>query len=384
VTQTVLIGSPGDMRVTLFQRALADQGFLPAEVIAYPDLIAGRVHLAQTLQPGAWLRIESPGKDEQANQALLRLGAEETDEEGGYAQISGTLPSDKGRILAPRQWYLGLRAFLRKVETQRRESPPHSIMNHPDDIALMFDKRACHACLQDRGIAVPPALPPIRSFDELEAAMQQANLRRVFVKLAHGSSASGVVAYQTNGAHAQATAAMELVTVAGETRLYNTRQIQTYRDKASIARLIDALCAHRVHVEAWIPKASMEGKAFDLRVVVIGGHAAHTVARLSRSPMTNLHLLNERRNRETVIDVMGEANFSAAMTLCEDAMRLFPRSLYAGIDLLVALGSRRHFILELNAFGDLLHDTLFEGMDTYTLQIQRMLSLEHDADRRHT
>ena len=61
-----------------------------------------------------------------------------------------------------------------------------------------------------------------------------------------------------------------------------------------IAALIDALCSHRVHVEEWIPKAGLDGHTLDLRVVVIDGTARQIVARLSRSPMTNLHLLNER------------------------------------------------------------------------------------------
>jgi hypothetical protein len=43
-----------------------------------------------------------------------------------------------------------------------------------------------------------------------------------------------------------------------------------------------------------MPKAGIDGRTFDLRVLVIAGRARHAVARLSRGPMTNLHLLNER------------------------------------------------------------------------------------------
>jgi glutathione synthase/RimK-type ligase-like ATP-grasp enzyme len=374
---TVIIGSPGDPRVQIFQNALVAQGHPPAAVIPYPDLIDERIHPASLVKPGAWVRIESPGKDDQANHALLTLGADQPDEDSEYARVTGSIPTDKGRILASRQWYLGFRAALRMISDQLRECPPHLLMNHPDEIALMFDKRACHALLQSRGITVPPALPPIHSFDELEAVMRDTRLRRVFVKLAHGSSASGVVAYQTDGTRSQATAAVEMVRENGETKLYNTRQIQTYRSYSDIARLIDALCAQRVHVEEWIPKAYMQGKAFDLRVVVIGGQAAHTVARLSHSPMTNLHLLNERRDRETVRAFLGDEEFEAAMAMCENAMNAcFPRSLYAGIDLLIASGSHQPYILEMNAFGDLLKDSHFEDMDTYALEIQRMSAHE--------
>ena len=43
-----------------------------------------------------------------------------------------------------------------------------------------------------------------------------------------------------------------------------------------------------------MPKAGLAGHVFDLRVVVIAGRARHAVVRMSRGPMTNLHLLNRR------------------------------------------------------------------------------------------
>jgi hypothetical protein len=52
-------------------------------------------------------------------------------------------------------------------------------------------------------------------------------------------------------------------------------------------------------------------------------------------------------------------------------MACFPKSLYAGIDLLVTPDFQKHFVLEMNAFGDLLHDTLYQGVDTYSLELQR-------------
>jgi glutathione synthase/RimK-type ligase-like ATP-grasp enzyme len=368
---TVLIGSRDDVRTDSFQRALLQRGYPLAEIVDYQDVIHGAADLSRIIRAGTLVRIESPGKSEEANRALLDLGADQPDEEGDYLRVDPAAAIPKGLIAASRQWYLGLRAFLRRVAGQLRECPPHRLMNHPDDIVLMFDKRACHATLQAHGISVPPALPPVRGFDELESAMRTMGVRRVFIKLAHGSSASGVVAYQTDGTEHRATAAVEMVTVDGKVQLFNTRRVQTYSSHAQIAALIDALCRHRVHVETWIPKARMGDKSFDLRVVVIGGQPAHTVARLSRSPMTNLHLLNERRDRQAVMDYLGENNFAAAMKLCAGAMACFPRSLYAGVDLLVAPGFQKHYVIEMNAFGDLLHDTWFDGLDTYSLEIQR-------------
>src|SRR5262249_19335882 len=137
----------------------------------------------------------------------------------------------------------------------------------------------------------------------------------------------------------------------------------------TIAALIDALCPHRVHVEEWIPKAGIEGRVFDLRVVVIAGQARHIVARLSRGPITNLHLLNSRGDPEVVRARMGGEAWAAAVAACERAMGCFPESLYGGIDLLIAAGFRRHAVLEVNAFGDLLPGIIWQGLDTYAAEL---------------
>ena len=162
---------------------------------------------------------------------------------------------------------------------------------------------------------------------------------------------------------------VEWVRERGETRLYNSRSIRTLDDPATIAGLIDELCRHKVHVERWMPKADIQGKAFDLRVLVIAGRARHVVARLSRTPMTNLHLLNERGDPAAVRARMGEARWDAAMRSCEAAMRCFPRSLYGGVDLLIAAGSWRHAVLEVNAFGDLLPGVMCDGLDACAAEI---------------
>jgi len=136
--------------------------------------------------------------------------------------------------------------------------------------------------------------------------------------------------------------------------------------------LIDALCRHRVHVEQWLPKAGFDNRTFDLRVVVIAGRACHTVARLSRSPMTNLHLLNERGDQDAVRERVGWPAWEAAMRNFELAMECFPGSLYAGIDLLFTPGHRRHVVIEVNAFGDLLPGVLWRGQETYATELRAM------------
>lgn len=58
---------------------------------------------------------------------------------------------------------------------------------------------------------------------------------------------------------------------------------------------------------------------------------------------------------------------------CEAAAAVFPNSLYCGIDLLVYPDLQRHSIIEINAFGDLIPGTTYQGMDTYTSEVKAIL-----------
>ena len=375
----VIVGNPDSNRVALFQQALARAGLPPAEVLAYADLIAGRDTLERVVHPGTVVRIESPGRDFEVEKAILAAGADVSDEEGS-SRISRReaerLPFDKGRILYPRQWYLGFREVLRRLSRELSACPEHVLMNRPADVEVLFDKCHCQEMFARHGVPVPQGLGRVRTYDELRQRLRETGHRRVFVKLAHGSSASGVVAYETGGGREQATTTVEMVCRSGEPRLYNSRRVRRYRDPRALAALIDALGRERVRVEEWVPKAGLRGRTFDLRVVVIAGRAKHAVVRLSRGPMTNLHLKNERGDFADLLGRMGDGAWQAARRGCEHAASLFPGSLHVGVDLLVAAGYRRHAVAEANAFGDLLPGVLWDGMDTYSAEVAALLSRE--------
>jgi hypothetical protein len=372
----VVIGNPGSRRVELFQSALNGLRLPAARVVSYLDLLSGKDALPRSVRDGTVVRIESPGKDFEVERALIAAGAGVADGDERFDRVSlraaRSLSFERGRILYPRQWYLGYCATLRSIELQLAECPQHWLMNSPAEIALMFDKVSCHQALRSRGAPVAPGIGAVNSFDELVGRMSDLNCHRVFVKLAYGSSASGVVAYRTDGLRRQATTTVEMARYNGELRLYNSRRIRVYRDWREIAELIDALCRHQVHVEQWLPKAGFDNRTFDLRVVVIAGRACHTVARLSRTPITNLHLLNERGDPDAVRESVGAPAWAAAMGACELAMECFPGSLYAGIDLLFTPDHRRQAVIEVNAFGDLLPGVFWRGMDTYAAELLAM------------
>jgi glutathione synthase/RimK-type ligase-like ATP-grasp enzyme len=373
--RVAIVGHSSSGRVSSFNAALGRSGQPPAAVVSYLDLIEGRATLERALPGGGLVRIESPGQDFAVEKALLALGADVEDGDGP-ARISRAgatrLPFDRGRVWFPRQWFLGFREALRLIDRQVSARPGLVALNPPQDVAAMFDKPRCHARLDAMGVPCPGALGPVRSYEELRRTMREAGVGRVFVKLAHGSSASGVVALAAGSRGVVATTTTEVVRDGGEARLYNSRAIRRVEDEREVAGLVDALAREGVHIERWVPKAGIDGHAFDLRVVVIAGRAEHVVVRMGRGPITNLHLGNRRCDPVALRARMAGEAWGAAMASCERAAAAFPGSLHAGVDLMIAPGYRRHAVLEVNAFGDLLHGVTARGLDTHSAEVEAL------------
>jgi hypothetical protein len=244
----------------------------------------------------------------------------------------------------------------------------------------MFDKAACQSSLETAELAVPPSLGLPVSFDDLWERMRATGCRRIFLKPCHGSSASGVVALEASRHGIQAFTTVERIDTSGEIRLYNRRRIQVYRGAAEVRALVDSICPERCLAQVWVPKAGLAGKVFDVRVVVIGGRARQVMVRLGDGPMTNSALLGGKADASSLRARMGEDAWAGMLRLCERAMReCFPRSLYAGLDVLVEPDFRTSRILEVNAFGDLLPRNLHEGRDTYTWEVEQALERDLTA-----
>ena len=59
-------------------------------------------------------------------------------------------------------------------------------MNHPRDIALMFDKPACQRMLRSNEVRTPDPVGFVYGYDELRQAMKSAGVARVFARLPWG------------------------------------------------------------------------------------------------------------------------------------------------------------------------------------------------------
>jgi glutathione synthase/RimK-type ligase-like ATP-grasp enzyme len=374
----VIVGTAGDPRVSGFQSARARAGLPLARLLDYRDLVADPAGAARCLSGPATVRIDSPGRDPTVLAGLLALGIDRAEQERSvcisHAMIADRI-ADRGRLLPAHQFIRGLQVVLEALDTQARQhggAMSIRLIPDPATILLAFDKSRCHEHLSAEGIPVPRAVPGITSFEDLFAKMRQAAMSRVFIKLRHGSAAAGTVALATSSQGLRALSTVEMTASADGVRLYNTRDIRTYVAPREIATLINALVPYGVHVEAWIPKVGVAGKVADLRVLMIDGQPALRVLRKSEHAITNLHLGGQRADADGLLSMMSAAAVAALDATCRRVARAFPGALHLGIDIAVAAGLKRHYVLEVNAFGDLLTGITRDGLDAYDLQVRAM------------
>ncbi|KAJ4456212.1 putative glutathione synthase [Paratrimastix pyriformis] len=332
--------------------------------------------------PPVWL---FPGGDHILQPDVVRL------RERLLAEAQGDLPNGGPRLMSPE----GAAAFLvgQRVSDAPAACPaayaetnvlPVRLMNQCYEIGIMFDKCATHAHLARFGVPQPRAIYGVRGYADLLERMREAALRRVFVKIAHGSSASGVVAFDLDPSPLAITSA-ELVRTRAGVALYNSLKIRHYSRPSEIATVINTLCAEKVTVEEWLEKATQRDIPFDLRIVLVRGvvlsfclwHTSsllcpsHCVVRMgTKCPMTNLHLGNERGDFAQFRAECPPDQWAAIEATCRRVGAAFPHTLYMGVDMLVGAGYASHAVLEVNAFGDLLPRIVDRwGLSTYEAEV---------------
>lgn len=391
----VVLGDPASKRVAQFLAAASGQGYR-ASVLSYRDYLGSDRPITAYLPPHAILRIDSPGEDPEIHRQLLRLGMQgppdlwpEVAARAGQmfplGDASKRLPPDfqplshreieqlrfeRGAIITPRQWYAGLTWTMHRLESELAGQTGVRLMAHPGDVPILFDKGICQTIWQQAGLTVPPFWLGLHSYDQLRAAFAGDRHKNLFLKLRHGYSAMGALALQWQGSRIRALAPLEICREDGVTRLYLSKRVQSLTDEHVIVELVNWLGREGVIVEPWLPKARIEGRNFDLRVVVIAGRVRHVVGRANYGPFTNLNLDGVRIAAADVQAHLGGEAWEQAMQLCAVAADCFPRSQYLGVDLLVRSDCRRFALLEGNAFGDYLPGLLDdEHCTTYEAEL---------------
>ncbi|MGW4026617.1 STM4014 family protein [Streptomyces sp. NPDC005009] len=361
-----VVGNPENRRTALFTDAARAAGLPAPRVVPWERVLreGGAGFAADET-----VRLDSPGENPDVDRLLRDV-------------------QDPTRVEGSARWYARFTEAVRGLRGGIR-------LDDAGELAVMFDKRRCHTVLDAADVPVPesptsgPDAVRVTGWDDVRTVMREHRMPRLFVKLAHGSSASGVLAVEASGSgRIRATTSVELT---GDGRLFNSLTVRRYEREADVAAVVDALAPDGLHLERWLPKASQRGRAADLRVVVVAGRATHAVVRTSTSPMTNLHLGGTRGDLDAVRDAVEAAGgrWPDVLAVCERAAACFPRTLCVGVDLLPAVGWRRFAVGEVNAFGDLLPRLTglpgsgAEGLDTYAAQVAAVLRRTTGPSRPH-
>lgn len=389
--QAVLLGNPGTKRAVYLERAAAQSGIF-IRVIDWKDWIKRQT---EDCQEELFLKIDPPQWESCQLEELSGLTGQYLERLGELAHMAQTCPV--------------------------------TFLNEPYTIAALLDKRACKHRLLQAGVPVTETLPePCVKVSEkdreenrvqgsakdreenrmqdrtdsqegksaaemgrnamesggrwsagdLLEMMRQKRICQVFLKPVRGSGAAGVSAFRFQ----PSTGRMALYTCAlhsPEFGLINTKKLRRFSAADEVIALLNQILALDCVVEKWYVKAEYQGFSYDLRVVVQDKKVDFILARLSKGPITNLHLNNHplEVNRMglpgTVLDSVEE--------LCLKSMECYPGLRSAGIDVLLERGSLRPRVIEMNAQGDLIYQDIYNRNQIYCHQAEMMRDWLHHA-----
>ena len=372
----VILGPRSGRRVDALVAAAARRD-VPVVAIGYDALAADPGCLAAHLGRGTLLRFESPDENPAAFRALYLAGAVRAEREGctilGGAELAAACGGDG--IGSPTQLAYGIEALTTYAAKIAREQGA-TLSAEPQAIALSYDKTACNRHLAAAVIPVPTPLPTVADFAAFMDQLSEVPGRRAFVKLRHGAGAAGTLAVVRGPGGA--LVAYTALRLDGD-RLRAGATVERLTDHRHIARIAAALWPLGIHAEQWIAKAGVDGRSADLRLVCTRSGAPFGVLRMSRSPITNLHLQADRAPADRLFGLMAPDAVEAVHDSCARVMRQIPGAGMLGIDVAVHADLTRHSVLEVNAFGDHIRSVRINGETPQDRQLRELSEEMADA-----
>jgi hypothetical protein len=278
---------------------------------------------------------------------LLEYGARGDPDESEFDWRTLEIP--KGLLVRPGLLYRGFQRVLAGLQKSFDERPHLAPTACPLAVAEMFDKTATCRKLWQAGVPVPEMLDdPWDVYPELGTAdgQRRHGWERVYLKLNTGSSATGIIVFETSEPELRGATTLTEV----ENQFFSSRFVRTL-EGPSLQRAARFVLNEGAIVQRGIPMAQIDGQNFDMRVVCLHGKSVATIFRLSSNPMTNLHLGGRRGNFALCRSAIPNRDWLDALDHCAKAADCFA-STVVGVDLVFEQGFRRHYVLEVNAFGD--------------------------------
>lgn len=326
--QAALLGNPGTKRTAFFEQAAMQAG-LPVFFIDWKDYLDPK-------QTSSWLEYL----------ANMR-GCLKIDPPLWESSLLGELPT----LVA---------GYLRQLNrlSELADSSRLQFLNHPNAITQLLDKRFCKQVLVQEGLPVTNEISSSQPdcAEMLMDIMHRKRIYQVFLKPVYGSGGAGVTAFRWQPSMGQ----MRLYTCAIAQPLeglVNTKRLQCFCKPKDILPLLDQLLKLDCVVERWYAKETYKGYSYDLRAVVQDGSLDFVLARLSKGPVTNLHLNNHPCEAASL--GLSQDVWESLRDICQKAMACFAGLRSAGIDLLLEKGNLQPRIIEMNAQGDLIYRDIF-------------------------
>ena len=328
---------------------------------SYIDLIHGKINLDTSTS--YIIRIESSGEDFETYKAILLLGCDTSTEK----EKINNLTEDFGQVANFALWKKGWTRLLHKVNELKNQYTIQFI-NDPLSIDKTFDKQYTQQLAIANNINCPTQLQNCTTYTALITLMKSKDIPQVFIKPLAGSSASGIMAFKYYSEEKQILYTTLLKK--GE-KYYNSLKLITYRDPKEIREVINYQISQQPIIEKWIPKWRHHGLNIDFRVVVINRKAEYVLPRGSKHMITNLHLGNTKLTIEN--SGITPTQLLQIKSTAEKAMALFPHLFYAGVDVLLNRKGNQTYLLEINAFGDMLLQLQNEkGQNVYELEYEKI------------
>ena len=350
----VMIANPGTKRCETYRAELvafwqARGVAVDLDVVPWADVVPrdGDLDGLPAFDRPTIVRMESPGKDDSVTRLLLEAGARDDPAEPPRDWRSLDLP--KGLLVRPGLLYRGFRRVLIGLRKSFDARPHLQPTACPLAVAMMFDKTATAWKLKHASVPVPEMLGrPIEMPAVVHDLMIFGDWPTAYVKLNTGSSATGIVVLHPDRADRSIVGTTTLAHLDG--RFYNSRLVRRVTG-SDLEQAVQFVLDEGAIVQRGIPMAQIDGQNFDVRVVCVSGKPAAIIFRLSSHPMTNLHLGGRRGDFDRCRAAIPTREWLDALDHCADAAACFD-SAVAGVDLLFERGFGRHYVLEVNAFGD--------------------------------
>ena len=321
--------------------------------------------IENSIPHGSTIRIDSPGENFEVWKKIVQLGM---DENNGYDKTIVDPQDDHGCWRYHKQWASGWSTLLQRIHKRSLIAQCNIFGNRPMPISTCFNKSTCSTLLTKHGIPTPPTLIA-QNYQDLNNIRESLKWSQLYVKTNAGSSASGIAAvrWKKDGTiHAQST----LTGIQNDqiNNHYNSLKIRQYRGKEAIY-LINTILAEGAIIERWIPKIGFQDHICDIRWYICNGNANHCVVRGSKSTFTNLHLGNKRINTTDFIAHIGQDTWELTRTHAINAAKILQIN-SAGIDVMVST-TKDPYILDINAFGDLLPGIEHQNRNTWQEQVHQ-------------